>query len=385
MLRRVVTALAAVTLLTSLPVALTSAHAAHPARRGDVLTAVDLTGNKDARIAGAAKVIEITYLSENATGGLVPVRGSVTIPQQAPGAAGYRILAFDHSTVGLGDTCGQSDTLGAGGKHDSWLGPWLSDGYVIASTDYAGIGGPGIHAYLYGPTEGKNVLDMVRATRSVVARYSSRKASNAFIPFGGSQGGHATLWAAHLASTYAPELKLAGTIAHSVPSGLAEYFSLIRPGFPPAVSPDHTTYFTYVLAGLRQVHPEVDVDSYLTPQGRALVDAAQTRCYADQKVATRHVGIGSLVSRPLAQGPLIAALRSYARVPDAGYPSPVLLQQGDIDVVALKPLTDQLAARMRANGVDVDYRTYFEGHGLSVKRVHEARAWANALNTWPRN
>ncbi|MFT3662970.1 MAG: lipase family protein [Gordonia sp. (in: high G+C Gram-positive bacteria)] len=381
MLRRALAALGATALLTTLPVVTAPAHAA---ARGDVISAVDITADPDSTIDGAARVISVKYLSEDAKGQLVPVQGSVSIPKRAPGRAGYRILSWNHSTVGLGDRCGLSRELGSGGKRDPWLGPWLKDGYVISATDYAGIGSQGDHAYLDGEVAGKNVIDMVRATRTVVDRYSDHTASNAFVPFGGSQGGHTSLWAGHLAKRYAPELKVAGTIAHSVPSGLPEYFSTIRPGFPPAVTPDHTTYFTYVLAGLKQVHPEAQVDSYLTPQGRALVEAAKNRCYEQQNAATRGISVGSLVTKPLADGPLIPALRTYARVPVKGFQSPVLLQQGTADLVAFQPLTDELVAEMRGNGVQVDYRTYPESHGLTSQRVHEARAWANALKTWPR-
>ena len=384
MQRRLLTALGAA--LLGLSLVAVGESAAEPAgNRSDVVSTEDITARPGTTttISGAAKVIRVTFLSEDSDGQLVPVQGSVSIPKKAPGPAGYRTMAWTHSTTGLGDDCTISDEMGTGGKRDPWLGPWLTDGYVIAATDYAGIGGPGKHAYLDGEAAGKNVLDMVRASRTVVAQYSGHRSSNAFVTFGGSQGGHSSLWAGHLASTYAPELKSVGTIAHSVPAGLDQYFATIRPGFPPAIAPDHVTYFTYVLAGLKQMRPEAKVDSYLTPQGQKLVDAARTRCYADQVAATRGLSVGSLVTRPLNDGPLIPALREYARVPVKGYAAPVLLMQGTADVVAFAPFTDQLVEKMRANGVNVDYRSYPEVHGLSIPRVHEARAWANARRGWP--
>ena len=265
------------------------------------------------------------------------------------------------------------------------MGPWLKDGYVFAASDYAGIGGPGEQAYLDGPVAGKNVLDLVRATRTVVSQYSTHHASNAFVSFGGSQGGHTSLWTGALAPTYAPELKAAGTIAHSVPSGLDQYFAAVRPGLPPVAVPDYVTYFSNVLNGLRQVRPDAKVNSYLTPLGRKIVDEASTRCYAEQNAATRGATVGQLVSRPLADGPLLPALREYARVPVKGYDAPVLLEQGTRDIVAFAPLTDETVAQMRENGVQVTYRTYPEAHGLSIPRVHDARAWANALKTWPKD
>ena len=40
-------------------------------------------------------------------------------------------------------------------------------GYVVAATDYEGLGTPGVHPYLVGESEGRSVLDAARAARAL--------------------------------------------------------------------------------------------------------------------------------------------------------------------------------------------------------------------------
>ncbi|GAC48397.1 lipase family protein [Gordonia aichiensis] len=363
--------------------ALTSAPAAGaPATAGTVLSAEDITDRPDAKVAGAGKVVAVTYLSPQSDGTLVPVRATIMIPSAQAPAGGYRVLAYGHGTAGLGDDCTVTDRMGHQGRYDEWLGPWLKKGYVIAATEYAGIGGPGVHAYLDGDVAGKNVIDSVRAARTVTPRFADAQVSRGFVSSGGSQGGHAALWAGHLAPSYAPELTNVGVAATSPPVDIADYFSAIRPGIPPVEVPDYVTYFSYVLAGLKVARPDVDVDSYLTPQGRKVVKDAQTLCYPNQGRATKGMTVGQLVARPFNEGPLIPALRSVTSVPEKGYPAPILVQQGTLDPVAFAPLTQQWVDRAKANQVNVDLRTYQAGHGVGVYAETTALSWSESLR-WP--
>ena len=69
-----------------------------------------------------------------------------------------------------------------------------------------GLGTPGVHPYLVGESEGRVVLDSIRAARSLLPDQTSDTTAI----FGHSQGGHAVLFAAELAPTYAPELRVVG-------------------------------------------------------------------------------------------------------------------------------------------------------------------------------
>jgi len=76
----------------------------------------------------------------------------------------------------------------------------------------------GIHPYLVGVSEGRAVLDSVRAARHIPAA----RASARFISWGYSQGGHASLFTGQLAHSYAPELQLAAIAAGAPPTDLYE-------------------------------------------------------------------------------------------------------------------------------------------------------------------
>ncbi len=94
---------------------------------------------------------------------------------------------------------------------------WLKQGYAIASTDYEGLGTPGVHPYLVGRSEGRGVLDIARASRQVDHRVGRK-----LVIAGHSQGGHAALFAAALAPRWTPDLKFRGVATFAPASHLDE-------------------------------------------------------------------------------------------------------------------------------------------------------------------
>ena len=100
------------------------------------------------------------------------------------------------------------------------LADMLARGYVVAATDYPGLGTPGVHPYLIGESEGRAVLDWVRAVRDL----PNSGASGRFAVWGHSQGGHAALYTGEIAARYAPELKLVGVAAAAPATYLIELF-----------------------------------------------------------------------------------------------------------------------------------------------------------------
>jgi alpha-beta hydrolase superfamily lysophospholipase len=85
----------------------------------------------------------------------------------------------------------------------------LARGYIVTATDYPGLGTAGPHPYLVGVSEGRAVLDSVRAARN----FKNASAGERVALWGPSQGGHAVLFAGELARSYAPELRLVGVAA----------------------------------------------------------------------------------------------------------------------------------------------------------------------------
>src|SRR5699024_1681132 len=79
------------------------------------------------------------------------------------------------------------------------------------------------HEFLVGQSEGRSVLDMVRAARHLDGRISKHVDI-----VGHSQGGQAALFAASLAPKWTPELKVRGTVAFAPVSHLDTQAGAVR-------------------------------------------------------------------------------------------------------------------------------------------------------------
>jgi len=156
----------------------------------------------------------VVYGSSGLDDDPVAVSGIVMAPETDPGAGGYPVVAWAHGTTGTADTCAPSKQ----GPSDipAEVLALVTQGYVVTATDYEGLGTPGIHPYLIGKSEGRSVLDSIRAAQALPEAHAGAEA----VVIGHSQGGHAALWSAELAPSYASGLSLLGAVAASPPTDL---------------------------------------------------------------------------------------------------------------------------------------------------------------------
>ncbi|GGC53156.1 lipase [Hoyosella rhizosphaerae] len=306
----------------------------------------------DQWIPGTAHAFRISYWSVGARGERIPVSGAVYLPEGTPPPGGWPVLAWAHGTVGLADDCAPSVT-GRSERDLDFLQEWMAEGYAIVASDYAGLGGPGVHPYLNGEIAAYSVIDAVRA-----ARNAEPSLSRSWVAVGQSQGGHAALQTANIARRYAPDLDFRGAVATGAPSQLEYLVSTLGPWFPDVGQPGLSTFVSYLLASVRETHPEANINSYLTPLGRAVVDDAERLCYHDQRAQLEGIALGALFTRQLTDVPFFSALREVVEVPVTGYERPVLIAQGGIDTTVWAPLTEILATQMRANQQPVRVHYY---------------------------
>src|SRR5436305_7906337 len=151
----------------------------------------------------------ILYKSTGFDGRPAAVSGLVVVPEGAPPRGGRRVIAFTHGTVGVASGCAPSLQTADISQVLEGLGSFIAQGYVVAATDYAGLGTPGPNPYLVGRVEADNALDSVRAAH----RLRPAHAGVQFAVWGHSQGGQASLFAGQLAGSYAPDLHLVGAAA----------------------------------------------------------------------------------------------------------------------------------------------------------------------------
>ena len=163
-----------------------------------------------------ATAYRVLYRSTGLDGRPIAVSGVVIIPQGSPPPGGRPIVAWAHPTTGVVPRCAPSLALSVF-RQIQGLNQMLKRGYIVAATDYPGLGTAGTHPYLIGGSEGRSVLDSVRAARSM----PEAGASNRFTVWGHSQGGQAALFTGLLAKSYTPELNLVGVAAAAPATELA--------------------------------------------------------------------------------------------------------------------------------------------------------------------
>ena len=144
---------------------------------------------------------DLTYRSLGVAGHLVDETAVLWVPDKPRSG---NVVAWAHATKGLADQCAPS-VAGVGDIPSREA--LLAAGDVVVAPDYEGLGVAGVHPYLVGTSEGRSVLDAIRAAKSVTG------ATGRSVVYGWSQGGQAALFAARIAHAYAPDARLSGAAA----------------------------------------------------------------------------------------------------------------------------------------------------------------------------
>jgi hypothetical protein len=290
----------------------------------------------------------IMYLSTTVGGAPTVVTGLVAAPEDRAPFGGYPVLLHGHGTIGLADQCAPSrgfevDDNDYAREFDS-VANATSDGWVVASTDYEGLGGPGVHPYLVGVSAGRSMLDAGRAARQVPGIYASPTTA-----IGGfSQGGHAGLWAAQMAPEWTPEQQLAGSVLAAPASDPGAFASM------GAADPQSSARTVSIIAGLAAAYPEAAaaVGSVLTPAGQELATLMTQVCFDALPAGSP----GPLVSADPATTEPFASLLAANTAGMVPSPAPMLIFQADGDLSVPLAMSDTLMARLCAGGQVVERR-----------------------------
>jgi pimeloyl-ACP methyl ester carboxylesterase len=199
--------------LLSLPAYATSASAQTPFYDGprSLLAGQPGTLVRQEVIDGAplgATAYRVLYRSTGMKGEPIFVSGVVIVPQGDPPPEGRPIVAWAHPTTGVTPRCAPSLAIFLF-QQIQGLRSFVEHGYVVAATDYPGLGTPETHPYLVGDSEARAVIDSVRVARTM----PGAGGGNRFTVWGHSQGGQASLFTGLITKTYAPELTLLGVAA----------------------------------------------------------------------------------------------------------------------------------------------------------------------------
>ncbi|HWH35806.1 MAG TPA: lipase family protein [Acidimicrobiales bacterium] len=335
-----------------------------PLPPGDPGDLVALAPRQGPDVPAGARAWDVLYRSEGVDGDPVAVSGRVYAPAEGAGENGDRVVvSWAHGTTGVADDCAPSRT----GDPVPALARLLDAGYVVAATDYEGLGTPGVHPYLVGASEGRSVLDAARAA----TRIEGTNAGSRVVLGGHSQGGHAALFAGGMVDGYAPDLELVG-VAASAPA--AELTTLLRSAVPISLAFGLVASAVYAYEA---TYDELVLEEVLTPAAVERIGVVDEVCLDEVTDAFA----GERTSAWLAANPLDVeawAVRVAENEPGSmAIPAPVLVTQGTVDFVVLASSTDTAVARLCDGPNTVEYRRYpGAGHGdLLAEAGDDVLAW----------
>ncbi|GAA4610810.1 lipase family protein [Actinoallomurus liliacearum] len=219
------------------------------------------------------KAWKVQYASTDLHGTPIAVSGTVAVPTAAWTRGGSRpVIGFNPGTLGLGLQCAFSKQL-AGAYQDEYEGDQiaaiLKAGYAVAATDGVGYLNGQTHTYVVGRNAGHALLDAVRTAFQVPGGGLSTGAKVGV--WGYSEGGQASLWAAQLASSYAPELRVVGDAAGGVPGDLKITAAGLNGG-------PFAGFLLAAVLGLHTAYPSMPFDSLLNDAGRSAIQQGKTLC-----------------------------------------------------------------------------------------------------------
>jgi acetyl esterase/lipase len=342
--------------------AVAPAQDASPHGAGRLLQAVPLAGAPDGAIA-----YKIFYQSTGLRGEPITVSGMVIAPPGPVPPGGRPVVAWAHPTTGVAQRCAPS-LARKRYQMIAGLRLMLARGYVVAATDYPGLGTPEVHPYLVGESEGRAVLDSVRAARQT----PNVGAGAAFAVWGHSQGGQASLFTGLLAQSYAPELRLVGVAAAAPATELA---TLMKADLNSSGGRNLTAMTLWSWERVFNTPSEKVLDPSAVP----VVDRLAGECIE----SIFDIFERRLTAKPLAQAfvrdedfvskePWSSLL--HENTPGALPPHlPVFIAQGDTDNLVLPDVTRDYVEKLCRNGSAVAYDPVPNtGHGFVAFRASNA-------------
>lgn len=310
------------------------------------------------------QVLEVRFWSSDFDGSplealstlYVPIlRGS---PQEAP------VMAFLSGTTGIGNQCAPSreqPEIIRWGHYRQNMMAYAGQGVITIFPDYLGFNTDEIpQRYFSAAAEGHLMLDALRAARHVFAEHgrlinSSVRPGRSSFTSGYSQGGHAALAAADMRDAYAREIVLEGAIGFGSTNSVEMLMK-------------EAAYYTpYILLSYRAMYgPEVvRYEDLIQPQWlptleedvmRLCVEGFQTFFPFDGGDLYTERFYNALHNNRLAQEfPLLKDALDRNETGLSGHGIPVLMFQGNQDIIITNPAQRQYVERLRRSGSDVEY------------------------------
>lgn len=314
-----------------------------------------------------ARATLIMYVTTDALGHKTAVSGYYLQPARAWKGPGPRpLVSYAPGAHGQGDQCApsrvlQSVTVSSPGGPMAEIESLITynlvaKGYGVVSTDYIGLGTPGVHTFGIRVDQANAVIDAARAALTLPNVDPHTKVALA----GYSQGGAATAAAAEIIDDYAPELRkqVVGIYAGGAPTNLRsllDYLDGNRLGGAIA----------WAINGATARYPEIAtlVPGLLNAEGKRVMASTKDQCIVAVSLlgapkTSSWTASGKKIGEIIDENPALAKRVDEQRVGMLPPTSiPILLSANPVDPTVPKFQGDQLYGDWCAkNPASLEYR-----------------------------
>lgn len=339
-----------------------------PGNHGDLIWATEISTQTP-----GARAWKVLYRSTDIHNAPQSVSGLVVAPIEKKPDGDRPIVSYGHGTTGLARRCGISNVDNPAKDARFFFFPNSSDnvdsgipgltkmiaaGYVVVATDYNGLGGPGIHQYLVGPTAARNVLDIALAAQQIPEVDAGRKV----VVTGWSQGGQAAVWASQIADYVSGSIDVMGVVAMA-PVNAFEQLKIEQEIVASGKSLPVMTSSETVMAQYAStiVFPELKLSDVLTPFGiEFLEESIKNQCSKQMGYSLAYMQSwkGSATrTNPENQEAWMKRSEQLA-LGNVQAKTPLAVYQGQNDPTIFPEATKSYVKKACQSGVTISYITY---------------------------
>ncbi|MCU4628990.1 alpha/beta hydrolase [Acinetobacter variabilis] len=227
----------------------------------------------------ASDIQVIRYNMPNVNGERAEATAMVFYPNTPQPQDGWRVVVWEHGTVGSGDSCAPSNNQ-LNNNFRGLASSLLAQGYVIVAPDYEGLGTQGIHPYLNLKSAAQSAIYAVRAFK----KQQGNRFNGAWVSVGQSQGGHASLATAQFADedpnykaavAAAPASSLGYIISEVAPQALSALVEAGQDNAAKAVYAELLAYAAYVAVGIKAYEPGFNYRNIFSSRAGIVAEKAE--------------------------------------------------------------------------------------------------------------
>jgi Secretory lipase len=306
----------------------------------------------------------ILYHSRSGSGEHVAASGVVLIPDGKPPAGGWPVIAWAHGFIGAARICAPSlmRNLGSG----PFLSMYLSQGYAVVATDYAGLGTNFRNAVMDIPSNAADLINSVAAARAAAPQLGPK-----WVALGRSEGGWAVVAAAEMES----EMRDPNFLGSVAIGGIADLKEIFEGVVKEERSSKESSEAKLVLLAyaIKSVYSQFQASEILTEKGMALYGQVDKDCAGP---TTEAASAPQVLKQDWERNQFVQQFFERNRIGTKPAPAPLLLLSSEGDQMVPKALNAATVARLCKQRVRVQSFEY-RGPELGVlgDSVRDQIAW----------